>query len=346
MSRTSSRCVHKSGAKSALQSTSTAASTSSIRRLAEPDRLSPAHEHHFIRNDRSGHLQKIDTAGARGSRHHIHDVAIYGERHHQIGVKVIKGALDGLRHAPDHPERELAIQASKHPAAKDDIGTSVLAKTRQRSAGRIAAFHEAIEVVDQRTVALPAQIAQNGHVGEINARGEILPPPRRAVNRKEDYSRHQLSIAVDCALAARNGLLGRLMQRACISSATGSRARGHSRYIGSRCIGVHSGLAWMPLPCSADSRRSRSPAYSRIKNERVEPIVASRAFRLAVNADAGKFVEYFQVTLRQFALGGDERRQPFHLRAAERGVDIGEPVVVTDLVVVERPRRATSSPWS
>ena len=80
--------------------------------------------------------------------------------------------------------------------------------------GRTAFSHKAIEVVDQRAVAVAAQIAQYCNLGEINSRPEVLPPPRRVVDCKKDDSGHQLSIAADCSLAARNGLLGRLMQRA------------------------------------------------------------------------------------------------------------------------------------
>ena len=87
----------------------------------------------------------------RRPRHHIHDVTIDGEGHDEIGVELVESALDRLRHAADHPEREGAVDTAQNPAAKDDISTSVVAKARERDGCRIALGHEAVEVVDQRT---------------------------------------------------------------------------------------------------------------------------------------------------------------------------------------------------
>src|ERR1700737_4315412 len=80
-----------------------------VRRFPKPDRLSAAHKHYFIGNDRGRHLQKIDAAGARRSLPDIHDVAIDGERHDEIGVELVEGTLDRLRHTANHPEREPAV---------------------------------------------------------------------------------------------------------------------------------------------------------------------------------------------------------------------------------------------
>ena len=90
------------------------------------------------------------------------------------GIELVEGVLDRLRHAADHPEREIAVDTAQHAAAQDDIGASLLAKPRERDGGRIAPVHKAVEIVDQRTVALAAQIAQHDCVGKINARRQDI----------------------------------------------------------------------------------------------------------------------------------------------------------------------------
>ena len=90
------------------------------------------------------------------------------------GIEVVEGDVDRLGHAADHPHREVAIEASEHAAAQDDVGAAVLAEARERHRSGVALPHEAIEIVDQRIVTVAAVIAQHGHVGEIDARRQIL----------------------------------------------------------------------------------------------------------------------------------------------------------------------------
>ena len=54
------------------------------------------------------------------------------------GIEIVERDLDRLRHRPDHPQRKVAIQASQHAAAQDDVGAAVLAEARDRRRGGVA----------------------------------------------------------------------------------------------------------------------------------------------------------------------------------------------------------------
>ena len=74
-----------------------------------------------------------------------------------------------------------------------------------------------------------------------------------------------------------------------------------------------------------------------VEHERIEPVVALRARRLTIDARPGKIPEGMQIALGEHTLGLDHRRQPLHLRAAKRRIDVRKAVIVGDLVMVECP---------
>jgi hypothetical protein len=83
---------------------------------------------------------------------------------------LVEGLLDRLRHSTNHPQREVAIDAPQNPAAQDDIGTARLAEPRERCRRGVAPAHEAIEIIDQRIVAVAAQVTQHRRVSNLDTR--------------------------------------------------------------------------------------------------------------------------------------------------------------------------------
>ncbi len=75
--------------------------------------------------------RKSMPRAARHALHHIHDVAVDGEGQDQIRIQFVEGPLDGLGHAADHPQREIAVDASEHAAAQDDVGAPLFAEPRE-----------------------------------------------------------------------------------------------------------------------------------------------------------------------------------------------------------------------
>ena len=167
----------------------------------------------------------------------------------------------------------------------------------------------------------------------------LADPPARAkrfVDGADHASKKDRTAAIDPLLVARRSARWRTAATRpgrTGSSPTAPPSRARRANGGCACSGRHSARA--PTPSRVEVvEQPVAAAAGRLRHEhRVEPVRRVEARRPAAASIERQVRRTPRRSARDAALGGDELVEPLELGEPERGGEVGEPVVVADLVV-------------